>query len=151
MVRRRVGAIIVVMVTCVALFAPASFAGCVGPQIAVGETVPESGAPSPSPSPAVMERGQLVVVSGKYFHSGCEDTVAYGCLGPKAPSDPEAPLRGVVLTLQQGGNTWELATADAGDRTGHYAVTWQVRIPNGVATGAAILEAGTVSLDVTIS
>lgn len=92
-----------------------------------------------------------MVVSGRYFHTGCEDTVAYGCAGPKPPSDPESPQLGVVLILQQGDETWELGTADAGARANGYPITWPIRIPADSVSGAATLVAGTARLDVTIA
>lgn len=149
MVRRRACAVLVVAATCLVLFSPAGSASCVGPQIAVGAVVPEPG--DPSPAPTTLQPGQQIVVTGRYFHSGCEDTVAYGCTGRQPPSDPEAPETGVVLTLVQGDRSWQLATADAGGRETNYAISWQVTIPADAADGAATLRAGMATLPVRIS
>lgn len=148
MVRRRAWAVLVVAAACLVLFAPAGSASCVAPQIAVGAAVPEPG--DPSPAPTTLQPGQQIRVTGRYFRSGCEDTVAYGCSGPKAPADPEAPLRDVVLTLHQGDRSWRLGTADAGNRGGQYAISWQVRIPEDVPVGAATLSAGDARLPVQV-
>jgi hypothetical protein len=122
-------------------------AGCVGPVLAVGPVVDPADAEDLPASQAALPLGEAVTVSGRWFHEGCDDTgQGSGCTAP-VPSE-ESPLRDVDLVLEQGGSSWELGTADAASREEQYAVTWQVRVPDGAQPGSATLRAGTASLPV---
>ena len=127
---------------------PAS-GSCVGPVLAVGASVD---AAHPPTTGGVLQRGQIVTVTGEWFHSGCADTYSSGpgcSRTPAVPDDPEAPLTDVELTLHQGSRTWVLDTADAtGD---HYTVRWSGRLPADAKPGPAELRAESASLPVTIS
>lgn len=121
---------------------------CAGPRLAVGSAIDDANPPSTG---GVVHRGQAVTVTGTLFHSGCEDTSATGagCSGsPAAPTDPEAPLRNVQLTLHQRSRTSVLGTADATGK--HYSISWSWRLPSSVQRGPAQLRAATAVLPVTI-
>ena len=119
---------------------PAATAGCAGPQLAVGQRV------EPEPAPTAVTIGQVVTVTGEWFHTGCDDTgQGAGCGAP--PSEQE-PMRGVSLVLEQGGTTVPLGTADAGDRSDRYRVDWQAQVPSDLQPGPATLQAGGASLAV---
>jgi hypothetical protein len=129
---------------------PAS-AGCAGPTMAVGASVDDTG---PSTGTGVVRRGESIVVSGLWFHSGCEDTVSTSVVGCSArtdpPLDPEAPLADVVLNLRQGSRSWRIDTGSAGDRAGRYAITWHGTVPADATPGGAVLQAGSATVPVTL-
>jgi len=103
-----------------------------------------------SPAPARVDRTAPLTVAGIWFHHGCEDTVGYVGCTRAAPSDPETPMSQVVLTLEQGGRTWQLGVADAGDRDSQYAIRWEVTLPDDVASGPAELVADTARRSIEI-
>jgi hypothetical protein len=129
-------------------YEPVAAASCAGPSIAVGSSVD----PARPPSTGTLHRDTDTVVSGLFFHQGCEDTgvpPGPGCR-PAPPADPQSPMSDVELTLVQGDRTWILGAADAADRDRLYAITWTVSVPADTRTGAALLRAASASLPVQI-
>lgn len=127
---------------------PSASGSCVGPILRVGPTVDDA---TPPTTGGVLQPGQVVTVTGEWFHSGCEDTYTTGpgCSGsPARPDDPEAPLPDVQLTLHQGSKTWVLGTENAtGER---YSISWRLELPATAKPGPAELHADSASLPVTI-
>lgn len=117
---------------------PLSYASCVGPIIGLGPTAPDY--PTASAAPVLVDRDEVLVVTGNWFRDGCSDAyVSTGC-GPSRPLETETPRTGVDLVLTQGERTWVLGSADA-DGAPDYGVTWTVRIPSDAQNGPAILSA----------
>ncbi|WP_337063283.1 hypothetical protein [Kineococcus sp. G2] len=89
-------------------------------------------------------------MSGRWFHEGCDDTGAAGagCAGPTTTS--QSPMEDVDLVLTQGEASWTLGTADAAGRAEQYAVGWQVRLPEDVAPGPAVLSAAGAEVPVLV-
>ena len=120
---------------------------CVGPTIAVGTDLDPAAPPADG---GTVRAGQPVTVTGRWFHSGCEDTGGTtGCGEP--PPDPEAPLLAVELVLRQGGQSWRLDRRDAAPRSEQYAVRWSGTIPPQVRPGPAELTAAGATLPVTVT
>ena len=61
-------------------------------------------APQVSASPTSVHAGQKLHVTGRWFHSGCDDVVTNG-----QTSDTQRPLVGLTVRLQEGSSAWELA------------------------------------------
>ena len=122
-------------------------AGCVGPQILVGDHA------SPRPSDAQvasLSPGADLTVTGQWFFRGCHDTgTSSACSGPSEPT-PEKPSRGVRLVLVQGDRSWVLGTADAGGPGSSYRMRWEVTVPADVGTGPAVLRAKTAEATVSV-
>lgn len=102
-------------------------ASCVGPTVVADEP---------------LVGGTVVEIGGTRFADlPCDDTgggSAGGCEDDHEPVDPPVvPYDDVVLTLVQGGRSWELASADADDDGD---LSWSVTIPAGAAPGRARLE-----------
>lgn len=127
------------------LAGPYAVAGCVAPALAVGRFTPEATTAERVP----IRLGRPVTISGGWFRDGCSDAYARsGC--STRPVEQESPLTQVRLRLVQGGRQWTLGVADAGDRSSHYAIHWQVRLPATTTPGPARLEAGDAVLKVRI-
>ena len=126
-------------------------ASCVGPQLAIGSD-PAAAEPvaeeNPAPVP-IMDSGSLQV-SGQWFHEGCDDTGVdgVGCAGPITTS--QSPMENVDLVLRQGETSWTLDTADAAGHGEHYAIGWEVRLPEDVAPGPAVLSAAGAEVSVQV-
>ena len=63
--------------------------------------------------------------------------------------DPERPLTGVVLVLNQGRDDQALGVADAGPGP-DFATQWSVRIPADARVGHSTLTAGDTTLMVNV-
>lgn len=120
---------------------PPAHGSCAGPQVQV--TGPPTASPraasvDPAGRPVVqVRRGQALRVEATNLtdeQSGCDDTGG-GCDDPGPV--PPVPARGVVLVLEQGGRRWTLGTADAAGP--ERAVTYDVRLPDGLGRGEAAL------------
>ncbi len=84
-------------------------------------------------APVVLDLGARTTVTGEGFFLGCDDTgQGAGC---GAPPSEQSPLDDVDLFLEQGRTSVVLGTADAADRDGRYAVTWQVTVPRAAPDG----------------
>ncbi|WP_432537281.1 hypothetical protein [Kineococcus arenarius] len=131
--------------------ASSAAAGCAGPQLVVGSD-PAAAQPdavqSPAPVP-IPASGQLQV-AGQWFHEGCDDTgvAGAGCAGPVTTS--QSPMEDVDLVLEQAGSSWTLGTAGAAGHDEQYAIAWQVRLPEDVAPGPAVLSAAGAEVPVLI-
>ncbi|MGC5168638.1 hypothetical protein [Luteimicrobium sp. DT211] len=108
-----------------------SSASCVGPMIAVDGTPDERAHLTPPTEAKVVQPGQTVAVSGRYFVTDCYDT------GQKR--DPPA-YRTVRLTLVSGSHETRLATVHP-DQDGAFTTT--IRIPAAFPTGPATLHTDT--------
>ncbi|HEY5786112.1 MAG TPA: hypothetical protein VIT65_15175 [Microlunatus sp.] len=129
---------------------PSAVGSCVGPLIGVGSTPPAMPG-AENAAPVTVDRDGEVVVSGRWFFTGCSDTFVGGCSGdgPGRPLETQSPMTGVQLELTQGTSTWRLGTADAtGDDD---VVAWQVRIPDEARNGPATLTAGGAQLPIMIT
>ena len=93
---------------------------------------------------AVVTAGAPLVVRGEAFLDGCDDTGACtaGCSGCRR-SEVHG-LRDVTLAVRQGGRTWRLGSADAGDADGEQRargdVAWDVVLPPDLRPGRAVLR-----------
>ena len=125
-------------------------AGCVGPEINMGEEV--QNAPRTGDEIA-LTRGQLVTVSGTRFRHGCSDVgIGGGGCGaaPRQGPDPGSPLTDVELTLQQGQRSWVLGTEGASAQSAGFTIRWDVQIPSDAGLGPAELRADTASMPIRI-
>ena len=127
---------------------PLAAASCVGPTLGVGDSVDGDRPPKTGLLPTAEAD---VVVSGVYFHTGCEDTSQAGGCAARASVDREAPMRDVDLVLEQGSSSWDLGTRSASSREESYAITWAVQVPADAQPGPATLRAGGDELPVEIS
>lgn len=118
--------------------------------IAIGTDVDTRNPPTSGGS---LAAGQLITVSGAWFHSGCDDSGAptAGCGAGAETGSTQAPLTEVKLTLRQRGSSWTIDTRDAADRSQRYTLTWQGRLPEAARPGPAELVAGLATLPVTIT
>lgn len=126
-------------------------ASCVGPQLAIGSD-PAAAEPvaDENPAPVPIADSGVLQVSGQWFHEGCDDTGAggAGCAGPITTS--QSPMKDVDLVLTQGERSWTLGTADAAGHGEHYAIGWEVPLPEDVAPGPAVLSAAGVEVPVQV-
>ncbi|MEZ0493118.1 hypothetical protein AB2L28_12825 [Kineococcus sp. TBRC 1896] len=90
-------------------------------------------------------------MSGQWFHEGCDDTGTggAGCAGPITTS--QSPMKDVDLVLTQEEESWTLGTADAAGQAEHYAIGWEVELPDDVAPGPAVLSAAGTEVMVQVS
>lgn len=103
-------------------------ATCLKPVIAVS---PRSAAP-----------GEPVMITGKGWYEGCQDTVGCANGGP-CPEDPgAAPRYGISLRFRQGPNIDTLGEVDA-DRDGRFTHT--APIPRWAHSGAGVVSADDVA------
>ncbi len=88
----------------------------------------------------VLRPGAEVVVEGRGFLDGCQDsmgcTESLGCSSCEYDEPPPEPTADVALVLRQGGRTWQLGTVDA-DADGR--VAWRFTVPRGLRHGTARL------------
>jgi hypothetical protein len=95
-----------------------------------------------SVSPRSAAPGEPVLITGKGWHEGCQDTVGCANGGP-CPEDPgAAPRYGISLRFRQGTNTDNLGEIDA-DRDGRFAYT--AAIPLWAHPGAGVVSADDVA------
>lgn len=127
-----------------------ALASCVGPQLRVDAVAtPATSTSTNSPAPVSVSKTQAVTVSGEWFHAGCDDTGSgAGCSGPSQASS-ESPMRDVALVLTQGSRSWTLGTADAGSDD-HSSISWQVRLPDDVAPGPAVIRTDSARVTIEI-
>lgn len=107
----------------------AASASCVGPMLETRDAAPPTITP-----------GQRLTVVGRFFLDGCNDTRvvvrSYGCSTHEQAPEVVRPLDDVTLSLQQGGHTWRLGTADANSAG---RVRWVVTLPVDLEPGRATL------------
>lgn len=60
-------------------------------------------------------------------------------------------MKDVDLVLTQGEASWTLGTADAAGHAEHYAISWDVSLPEDVAPGPAVLSAAGAEVPVQVS
>lgn len=123
---------------------PLAHASCAGPLLGVGEAFDDAYAPVSGLLPA-PDSG--VIVSGTWFHTGCDDGGQGGC----SWTSTQEPMLDVDLVLVQGDSSWVLGTVSASSRKDRYAITWEVEVPTDAQTGAATLHASGAELPVEIS
>lgn len=119
--------------TTLSLVPAGASASCAAPDLRVGG----------SWEGVVLVPGQAVVVEGRAFVEGCDDTGggdAFGC--SRAEEEREVPYADVLLELRQGSRVWELDAEDASTTPGSVGrVEWDVTVPEGVRPGEARLVA----------
>jgi hypothetical protein len=95
----------------------------------------------------VLERGATVVVEGRAFVDGCQDSVTctagLGCDSCEADDPPPEPMDDVRLQLVQGERHWSLDVADAEKAGNNHLgwVTWSFDLPVAIKPGRATLVA----------
>lgn len=110
--------------------APLMLAGC-GNQ---SSSAASCAAPQMSASPSSVHPGQELHLTGRWFHTGCDDVVANG-----QTSDTERPLVDLTVRLQQGSSSWTLASkVETTTRDG--LLDLQVMLPDDVRPGPATLQ-----------
>ncbi|HEU4674628.1 MAG TPA: hypothetical protein VFS29_01455 [Motilibacteraceae bacterium] len=95
-------------------------ASCVGPQVTA--------------SPTSVRPGQELHVSGRWFHSGCDDVVANG-----VHLETQGALTGLQVRLEQGTSRWTLA-GDVDATTADGLLDLRVTLPAALRPGAATLR-----------
>jgi hypothetical protein len=105
----------------------------------------------------VLRRGDPLLVEGRGFVDGCQDTMScgtgLGCDDCEYDDPPPEPLQDVTLRLTQHDRSWPLASADAETAASGRAgqVAWRFELPPGAKPGRARLSAGPgTTLDVRI-
>jgi len=111
---------------------PSASASCAAPYLDAGE-------------PLVLERGASVVVEGRAFTDGCQDSMScsggFGCDDCDYDDAPPTAYADVELLLVQRGRTWVLDTTDAESADDDHLgwVTWTFDVPDGAVPGLARL------------
>lgn len=125
--------LVAMTLTSLSLLPAGASASCAAPDLRVGG----------SRDGVVVVPGQAVVVQGRAFVEGCDDTGggdAFGCT--RAEEEREVPYADVLLELRQGGRSWELGAEDASTTDATFGqVEWFVTVPTGARPGEARLTA----------
>jgi hypothetical protein len=93
----------------------------------------------------VLERGASVVIEGRSFIDGCQDSMscsgALGCDSCEYDDPPPKPFEDVNLRLVQGDRSWLLGSTDAETAENNHQgwVTWNFDVPVGANPGPAKL------------
>lgn len=97
--------------------------------------------------PLVLERGASVVIEGRAFTDGCQDSMscsgAFGCESCEYADPPPEPFENVNLRLVQRDRSWLLGSTDAETAENNHQgwVTWYFDVPVGADPGPARLVA----------
>lgn len=113
---------------------PPASASCAGPYLEGTESL-------------VLERGARVVIEGRAFTDGCQDSMScsgvLGCDSCEYDDPPPEPFEDVSLRLVQRDRSWLLGSADAATAESNHQgwVTWTFHAPVGAEPGPARLVA----------
>ncbi|MGH2825755.1 MAG: hypothetical protein ACRDKF_02155 [Actinomycetota bacterium] len=92
-----------------------SKAGCVGPEVEIDR---RSARP-----------GETILVTGRYWFDGCNDTGGSSCFGP-AREETETPTEGIDIEIKRrGGSEWKRLVENV-DADEDFRIRSQIEVPN---------------------